>query len=304
MNRVHKVKQEDLRFLYLLDALYQERGVSRAADRLGLTQPAVSHGLNRMRLQFDDALFVRSGAGMAPTPLGERLALAARRVLELVQSEIWEGESFSPTQSDRVFTVGMTDMGGTVILPKVVHALGEASATVRIRPVAVRPTEVNTLLEKGVIDLAWGYFGDLSEKLFQQTLFRRSFVGIIRRGDPAASTMDFNTFVQRAHVFASVTTFSNELLQRTVKARGRKLQVALEVPYLMAIPGIVAGTSYLATVPDEVAEIFLRIADIQTFVLPLPIPAISVQQYWHARYNDDAAHKWFRATVRSCFAKV
>lgn len=292
---------EDLNFLNLIDALYQERSVSRAAERLDLTQPAVSHALNRMRRRFGDELFVRSGAGMSPTPIGERIARGAHRALELIQADIWDGPTFNPAISDRTFVVGMTDMGGTVILPRVIKALFVDSPMLKIKPVAVRPAEVGDLLESGVIDLAWGFFGNLSDKLYQQTLFRRSLTGIIRKGKRGRKKMDYETFVSTPHVVASATTQTNDLLQQKVIEQGQRLRIAMEVPYLLAIPGIIAETEYIATVPDELAALFLRLAEIEVFELPLPIPDIAVKQYWHARYNGDAGHQWFRKMVQGCF---
>jgi DNA-binding transcriptional LysR family regulator len=291
---------EDLNFLYLIDALYREGSVSRAAERLALTQPAVSHGLSRMRQKFGDELFVRSGAGMSPTPMGERIALGARRALEVIQADIWDGSSFNPAKSDRTFAVGMTDMGGTVILPRVIKVLSAEAPFIRLKPVAVRPAEVSELLESGVIDAAWGYFGSLSEKLYQQTLFRRSLIGIIRKGEGKTRKMTFEKFVSMQHVFASATSQTNDLLQQKIKEQGHTLHVALEVPYLLAIPGIVAGSDYIATVPNELAELFLRLAEIEMFALPLSIPAIAVKQYWHARVNGDTGHQWFRTLVQTC----
>ncbi|WP_229503626.1 LysR family transcriptional regulator [Massilia putida] len=302
MNTLHAMNYDDLNFLYLIDALYRERSVSRAALRLDLTQPAVSHGLARMRAKFGDELFVRSGAGMAPTPVGERIALGARRVLDLIQSDIWDGPTFHPATSTRTFAVGMTDMGGTVILPRVISALAVQAPGVTIKPVAVRPREVSEQLESGAIDAAWGYFGNLGDALYQQTLFRRALTGIVGKQRREAGPIDFDAFVQARHVMATATTQTNALLEQKVKERGATLRVALEVPYLLAIPGIVAGSDYLATVPAELADLFLRLAEIEVFELPLAIPAIAVKQYWHARYHVDAGNQWFRSVVKGIFA--
>lgn len=294
----------DLNFLYLVDALYRERSVSRAALRLNLTQSAVSHGLNRLRAKFDDSLFVRTAAGMAPTPLGERIALGARRALELIQMEILDEPQFEPLRARHTFVVGMTDMGGTVILPRVVQALSVRAPQMRIVPVALRPHEVNEMMQSGAVDMAWGFFGHLSPALYQQTLFRRPLIGIRRKTRDGAQEvgMDFEAFVNRPHVFATATSVTNELLMQKVKERGATLQVALECPYILAVPAIIASSDYLATVPDQLASLFLRLADIETFSLPLEIPDVIVKQHWHARNNDDVAHRWMRSFVAECFA--
>ena len=304
MHGIHIMNYDDLNFLHLIDALYRERSVSRAAIRLDLTQPAVSHALARMRVKFGDELFVRSGSGMTPTPAGERISQGARRVLELIQVDIWNGPTFNPLTSERNFAVGMTDMGGTAILPRVISAIAEQAPSVTIKPVAVRPSEVSEMLEAGTIDLAWGFFGNLSDKLYQQTLFRRSLTGIVRRGSQKNQPIDFNRFVSSRHVLASATSQMNEMLQQKVREGGASMKVALEVPYLLAIPGIIAGSDYLATVPNELAELFLRIADIEVFALPMLVPDIAVKQYWHARFNTDAGNQWFRTLIKSTFSET
>jgi len=296
----------DLNFLYLIDALYQERSVSRAAERLGLTQSAASHSLNRLRERFGDPLFVRSGVHMLPTPEAERLAQAARRALALIQSDIWQAQPFEPAHSRRTFTVGMTVMGGTVALPRVLKALSLLAPQVRIAPVAVQPEEVSTLLENGTLDLAWGYFGKLNTTLYQQALYRRQLTGIWRKRRHAKDPrkMDFDAFVQARHVLTSATQLTNERLHQQVRARGHRLKVAMTCPYLMAVPAIVASSDWIATVPQELAQLFMRLEAITTFTLPLTVPDLVVKQYWHARQHADAGHKWLREQVFSTLSGV
>lgn len=289
----------DLNFLYLVDALYREGSVSAAARRLDLTQPAASHALNRLRARFGDPLFVRSGAGMTPTPTGERMARGAARALALIQSDVLEEPRFDPSQSERRFTVGMTDMGGTAILPRVMQMLERQAPGIAVQPKVAASSEIGQMLESGAIDVAWGYFGRLGPGLYQQSLFRRALIGI-RRKSGRKSAMTLKTFVNTPHVLANATEVTNELLRQRLKERGHSLKVALECPYILAVPAIVAGTDYIATVPDELAGLFQRLAEIETFQLPLPMPDITVKQHWHARWNDDAAHRWFRAKVSEC----
>jgi len=300
---------QDLNFLYLIDALYRERSVSRTAERLNLTQSAVSHSLNRLRERLNDPLFVRVGMHMAPTPEAERIAQAARRALSLIQTEIWHTQPFDPLTSTRSFTVGMTDMGGTVALPRVMKALSACAPQVRINPVAVQSGQVSALLENGTLDAAWGYFGKLSSTLYQQALYRRQLIGIRRKsgrkkghktrrkGNGPEHGVDFDAFVQAQHVLTSATQQTNELLRQQLRAHGHRLNVVMTCPWVLAVPAIVAGSDYIATVPQELAQLFMRLEAIDTFALPLNVPDLVVKQYWHARNHEDAGHKWFRALV-------
>lgn len=292
------MKQADLNFLYVVDALHGEGSVSRAADRLGLTQPAVSHALGRLRRTFGDELFVRSGAGMAATPLGERVAAGARRALDLIQREIWEPPSFAPATTRRRFRVSLSDMGGTVLLPRLVSSLAARAPHATIVPIQAKPEEIGKLLEDGGADLAIGYYASLGIKHYQRPLFRRSMVGIARAGSPVLrAKMTLARFVEARHVVATGLAVNNAVLEKELRRRGKTLDVALEVPYLLAVPGIVADSDLLATVPVELAALFAKVAAIATFPLPIRLPDLTVRQYWHARHHHDSGHRWFRGLV-------
>jgi Transcriptional regulator len=175
------MQSPDLNFLYVLQALAEERSVSRAAERLGLTQPAVSHALGKLRTLFEDDLFVRAGPVMAPTPVGERLIEGVTNVLALVQQEIWSAKSFDAATTTRTFSVCLSDMGVIVLLPRLLAALRERAPLATLKPIQVASLELASALQDGALDLAIGYLGKLGENLHQQPLFRRSLVGIIER---------------------------------------------------------------------------------------------------------------------------
>jgi DNA-binding transcriptional LysR family regulator len=278
--------------------LQGEGSVSRAADRLGLTQPAVSHALSRLRRTFGDDLFVRSGAGMAATPVGERVAGGAGRALDIIRREIWEPPSFDHETTRRRFRVSLSDMGGTVLLPRLVAALAVQAPHATIVPIQAKPEEIGKLLEDGAADLAIGFYASLGLKLYQRPLFRRSMVGIARAGSAAIRTrMTLTRFVGSRHVIATGLAVNNEVLRKELRRRGKVLDVALEVPYLLAVPGIVADSDLLAAVPAELAALFAKVAAIEAFPLPIRLPDLTVRQYWHARYHHDAGHRWFRGLV-------
>ncbi|CAM5216681.1 DNA-binding transcriptional LysR family regulator OS=Castellaniella defragrans OX=75697 GN=HNR28_003415 PE=3 SV=1 [Castellaniella defragrans] len=186
-------------------------------------------------------------------------------------------------------------MGGTVALPRVLKALAGQASGIRIEPVAVGPAAVGGQVERGELDLAWGDFGDLGASLYQQTLYRRPLIGIWRKG--RGTVIDHEQFMSALHVVASVTSRANELLGALFKKRGHELRTGLVCPYVLAIPAIVAHSDYVAVVPKELARLFARVAEIETFSLPLKIPDLVIKQHWHARYHDDPAHRWFRSFV-------
>lgn len=292
------MKTPDLNFLYILHALYEQRSVSRAGDALGLTQPAVSHALGRLRETFRDDLFVRAGSAMAPTPVGERIALASGRVLAMIPQEIWESQTFDPASTSRTFTVCMSDMGVFALLPRLLSALSQEAPHATLKPIQLPSVQLAAALEDGQIDLAIGYLGKLGQNLFQQTLFHRQLVGIIRASNaPEAEQMTLRQFIDSKHVVADTLALTNKLLEKQLRQHGTRLKVGVHVPYLLGVPSVVATSDFIAAVPSELAELFSRFADIRAFKLPVNIPHLTVKQFWHARHQSDAGHRWLRGLI-------
>ncbi|AMV48401.1 LysR family transcriptional regulator [Paraburkholderia caribensis] len=288
----------DLNFLYVLQALDEERSVSRAADRLGLTQPAVSHALGKLRTLFQDDLFVRAGSVMAPTPVGERLIAGAAHVLAVVQEEIWSATSFDAATTTRAFSVCLSDMGVIVLLPRLLAALRAHAPNAMLRPIQLPSLELASALQDGALDLAIGYLGKMGQDLHQQPLFRRSLVGIVKGGATRKKVrMTLDEFVERKHVVSGTLALTNQLLEKELRRRGATLKVGIDVPYLLAVPSLVATSDFIAAVPDELADLFARLAHVDVFALPITLPDLTVQQFWHARHHNDAGHRWFRRLV-------
>ncbi|MFP3557527.1 LysR family transcriptional regulator [Paraburkholderia sp. SIMBA_049] len=292
--------QPDLNALYVIEALSLERSVSRAADRLGLTQPAVSHALARLRESFQDDLFVRAGAVMAPTPVGEKVIDGVQRALAVIRQDIWQAKSFDAATTTRTFSVCLSDMGVIVLLPRLLAALHAQAPNATLRPIQVPSVELASALQDGEVDLAIGYLGRLGENLHQQSLFRRSLVGIIAgSGTRKTVKMSLERFVASRHVVSATLAITNQLLEKELRRQGMKLRIGVDVPYLLAVPGLVANSDYIAVVPEELAALFSRLAAVDVFTLPIPLEDLTVQQFWHARYHNDAGHRWFRALVAS-----
>ncbi len=288
----------DLNFLYVIQALSEERSVSRAADRLGLTQPAVSHALARMRVLFQDDLFVRAGLLMAPTPVGSRLADGAALVLAAVQKEVWSARAFDYATTTRTFSVCLSDMGVIVLLPKLLAALRERAPLAALKPIQVPSLELAAALQEGQIDLAIGYLGKLGNNLHQQPLFRRSLVGIMKGGKTRKRvSMTLDEFIEKKHVVAGTLAITNQLLEKELRRLGARLKVGVDVPYLLAVPSLVATSDFVAAVPDELADLFSRLANLNVFRLPITLPDLTVQQFWHERFHNDSGHRWFRTLV-------
>lgn len=292
------MQSPDLNFMYVLQALAEERSVSRAADRLGLTQPAVSHALGKLRTLFQDDLFVRAGSVMAPTPVGERLVEGVRHVLAVVHEEIWSAKAFDATTTNRDFSVCLSDMGVIVLLPRLLAELRKRAPHATLKPIQLPSLELASALQDGAVDLAIGYLGKLGDNLYQQPLFRRSLVGIVKGGATRKKVrMSLADFIEQKHVVAGTLALTNQMLEKELRRHGARLKVGIDVPYLLAVPSLVATSDFIAAVPDELADLFSRLANVDVFPLPIALPDLTVQQFWHARHHNDAGHRWFRGVV-------
>ena len=180
------IERIDLNLLQTFHAVHGARNVSRAAEQLGVSQPTVSHGLRRLRLLYDDPLFVRTQAGMVPTAKADRLAKAVEHALHILDVAIDEAGHFDPAQSGRTFRLHMSDIGETVFLPPLMDALARRAPAVRLDVFQLDDKDIQPALETGRIDLALGYLPVLGDAVQRQFLLHEKYVVVIRAGHPLA----------------------------------------------------------------------------------------------------------------------
>lgn len=295
----------DLNLLAVAVALQDEGGVSRAALKLGLSQPAVSGALARLRRHFDDPLFVRVAAGMAPTPRGASLVERARELLRQVDEELLAPARFNPTTEQRPFTFAMSDVGEMVFLPRLLERLGREAPGAMLRSVSLRPLALAEALEAGEVDLAIGYFPDLKRRsgLFQQRLMQHRFTGLLRHDHPLqGARLSQAEFLGLQHVVVQSEGRSQEIFERFLKARGLSRRVALTTPHFLAVPRLVAGSDLAAVVPHALARVHgVAAHGLRTVRLPFDTPPIELNQHWHRKVHKDARHAWLRALVSALF---
>lgn len=291
------VRSVDLNLLVVLDALARHRSVSRAAESIGLSQPATSAALARLRRLFDDPLYLRIGARMAPTPRAGALEPAVRRVIESIDAEILRPAPFDPLASDRTFTVLTPDIGEVAFLPGVLRRLREHRATVRLRAMSMPPKAAAEALESGAADLAVGFFPDLQKAgYFRQGLFRTSYVCIAcARNASIGRRPGVERYLAARHVVVRPDGREHSF-DRFLDAAGHRRQVALELSHYLSLLAILPGTDLLATVPEDIATVAERHVALRRVPLPFRAPVIHVQLFWHRRMQHDAGHRWLRAT--------
>jgi DNA-binding transcriptional LysR family regulator len=289
------IRSVDLNLLVIFDAMARHRSVIRTAEAVGLSQPATSAALARLRGMFDDALFVRAGSEMKPTPKALELAPAVHRVVEAISTDILQQAAFEPAKAERTFTILTPDIGEMAFIPGVLQRLRQDAPHVRLHAVSMRRKAAAEALESGQAELAVGFFPDLQKAgFFQQGLFKTSYTCITCVGNQQAGPrMTMKQFLAARHVVVRPEG-REHTFDKLLEEKGHHRQVMLELSHFMSLLAIMPGSDLIATVPDDIATAVGRYIPLKTIELPLRVPMIDVQQFWHRRMQHDPANKWLR----------
>jgi len=294
----------DLNLIPYLVAIEETRNVSRAAERLGVSQPRVSTALARLREYFNDPLFVRTSRGMEPTPRTIALVPAAREALARIERGLLDRQHFDPSASTETFSIALSDVGEIVFLPRLLQAFAKHAPHANLRSVSASHGGVERGLEAGEIDLAVGYFPDLrGNNFFQQRLFSHRFICLMRRDHPfAKEPLTLERFLSCGHAVVRAEGRSQEILENYLDRERVRRRAVLETPHFMSLPFILSRTDLIATVPHAIG--FAYVAEHASITLaepPLALPRFDLKQHWHRKFHNDARTMWLRGVVASLF---
>jgi DNA-binding transcriptional LysR family regulator len=296
------ISRVDLNLLVVFAALCEHQSVTRAGAAIGLSQPAMSAALAKVRDLFDDPLFVRTGGGMKPTARAEALAEPVRRVLESVRSEVLQETRFDPRTTARTFTLIMPDIGEIAFLPRLLARLRTEAPKAAVRTLAMPPPAIEHALESGAADLAVGLFPDLTKAgFYQQRLFRNSFVCVAAANHPElAEPLTLRRYLDASHAVVSPEGRTHDLFDRELQKLGYVRRVRLEIPHYLSLPEIISASDLIATVPRDIGLMFARHAKLRLLEPPVKV-VFDVKQYWHERAHKDPVNVWLRQHVHVLF---
>jgi DNA-binding transcriptional LysR family regulator len=290
----------DERLLRLFDVLYATRSVSRAAAALGQAQPTVSIWLGRLREELKDPLFVRTPAGMAPTPRADELIGTVRAAMELLRRLSDGPPAYDPAKDDRRFRICMTDASHVTLLPQLLTVLRDRAPKARLEALPIS-SATGLLLESGEADLALGRIETLESGFYQQTLYAQDWVCLVGPAHGRSHRkLTTNDYERAAHVSIAGGTGS-DLLSATLTQLGIERRVVLELPGFLGLGAIVAETDLIATLPRHTSETLARTYAIRVLPCPLEVPSFLIKQHWHARYHHDPGNRWLRSLCAELF---
>ena len=294
----------DLNLLPIAIALYDELSVSRAAQALGMSQPAVSMALRKLRAAYHDPLFLRAANGVAPTPRAHVLVRTARPLVNELRQRLLAEETFDPGFSDRSFTFALSDVGEMVFLPRLLERLRAQAPNAAIRSVSMPPLQIAAGLENGEIDLAIGYFPDLTRSsFFQQRLFTHAFACLLRASHPRrARQLSLGDFLAMEHAVVRAEGRSQEIFERFLDRKKIHRKIVLYTPHFLSLPMIIARSDLVTTVPHAIGVYFSRLSgDLALARPPFDIAGFDLKQHWHRKYHSDSRNQWLRKQVALLF---
>lgn len=309
------IARTDLNLLRVFDALVQDGNLTRAGFRLGLSQPAMSHALAKLRKLTGDNLFVRVPSGMRPTEHALRIAPSVREGLQLLQAALQSDAPFDPKVTERTFQVLLSDIGELVYLPRLMGRLSAIAPAVSIRVLNMPREAYAGVFLAGEADLAIGFLPSLGAGFYQQRLFTDNYICLVREGHPRirGKRISQAQFASEPHVIiepggsryvtAAHHNSTATLIEQSLAHQGVKRPVALRVPHFMVVPDVVQSTDLIAILPSYVIKHSQLRQGLRMLPLPFDIPGFEVKQFWHERSHQDPGNRWLRSVIAEMFRR-
>lgn len=296
------LRRLDLNLLVSLDVLLEARNVTRAAEQLGLSQPAASRALARLRQTFGDPLLVEARGGYLLSSRAEALQPQLRRVLSEIGALVGPG-SFEPATAEGEVRLVMPDLLAATFAPRIVTRIAAEAPCLRLEIVPPGPALFEEL-ETGEADAAVGVIDDAPPGFLRRGLYRDGFLTLLRAGHPAAGSLTLDTYVALRHIAISVTGVGPAPVDVALRGIGRTRTVAARVPSFLAAVEMVAASDLVVTLPETFARQVAAGGRFVAVIPPLDLPGFTMSLAWHARFRTDPRHGWLRGVAVAAAAEM
>jgi DNA-binding transcriptional LysR family regulator len=300
MSIIHRMNTDGFELLRAFCVLMSERNVSRAAERLNLSQPAMSHALARLRKLFQDPLLSRSRGGMTATERAVAIEPHIKAILREFDAVVAAPEKFDPRKASRTFVLTATEYSEFVLLPALMARIRAEAPGIRIEIRAPDQNRMLDWLEAGEVDLRIAWVRDPIGSLRSRTLFQDSLVCIAREHHPkVGDSLTLSQFLSLPHVRPQVIgrATTAQVIDEAVAARGGKIWIGLALQNYLTIPQIVATSDFIATLPRRLVDALAPRLPIKLLEPPFRVPKMRYAAFWHDRSHTDAGHQWLRRVI-------
>ncbi len=292
--------QFDMNLLVIFDMIYTERHLTRAGEKLRLSQPAMSQALGRLRDMFEDPLFVRAGKQMTPTARAKLIAPQIKQVLHLAEQTLMDRGDFDPQTSTRTFTIAMSDYTELVLLPKLFRRLQKVAPQVRIKCKHLHDRDYQSAMDQNFADLMLGCVLDFGANVYQQSLFKDHEVVVVNADSQIVNqTLSPEAFVALKHCQFRLIETENREIDVELEKVGLQREVVLEVQHELVLPLVLRDNDIVVNLPKRMAQVYAEFLPLAILPLPLETPFFEIKQHWHERDHEDPAHQWFRSEVKA-----
>jgi DNA-binding transcriptional LysR family regulator len=296
----------DLNLLRVFDEVMAERNLTRAADSLALTQPAVSQSLKRLREALGDELFIRTAHGVRPTPYAEGIWPPIRDAMEALQSSLAPAQ-FDPLAANNNFRLAMADATAATLVANIVRETERLAPSVSFRIFPLNTRDPRKLLDEGEIDLAVGYFPNaviaLSDAIRHQRLYEGEYIVVMRRGHPLEGLeLTLERFCSAHHLLVSFSGRPFGFIDEALAGIGCKRHITMTVNQFFTAGQVVSQSDLLTVLPRHFLEATGLAHDLTVRSLPFSVGAVHVEMLWHRRHHRESAHQWLRQLVERAAA--
>lgn len=297
----------DLNLLKVLDALIEERSVTRAGERLGRTQPAVSNALARLRTLTGDRLLVRSPGGLALTPRAEAMREPLKEFMRLAETCLGDNGGFEPRTASGILTVAMPNRLALPVLPRLARGLAAEAPGLSLQVVTADREPALALLTDGVAEIAIGWHQTPPPHCPTEALFEDRFVCLLRKGHLLAEAMDapdLERLLGYPHVLVSAIGRRRAIFDEMLAERGLERKVAVALSNYAAVPFLLEASDMVGVFLERSAAFYRDRFSLETRPLPIDLPPIATSMAWHRRNEEDARNRWVRQLIRANFGRA
>jgi len=292
------LNQIDLNLFTIFDVIYTERNLTKAGKVLGITQPAVSNALSRLRTTFNDNLFTRTAHGMMPTPIAQNVIVEVRQALNLLRTSLQEGQSFEVASASKTFNIGMRDISEVVFLPKLLPQLKQEAPNIHINSSYVYPNELVHSLGNGYLDLAIESSISAPQNVHYTQIQELSFACIARKNHPVFDgNITLEQYCDAEHIHVTNGKEDTTYLDSALAQQNISRNVIFTGYSHLVTSVLVLESDAIMTIPEVLANTYANYLDLQVIELPIRVSPLLTYMYWHENVQDDPANIWLREKI-------
>lgn len=289
-----QLRQMDLNLFVVFDAIYREKHLTRAAEQLAISQPGLSNALNRLRVRFDDPLFVRTGRTMAPTPVAEGMIGPVRQALRHLDGCMTGTGNFDPAHAEKTFVISMPALDSVAILPRLMKRLGQIAPGIRLKCLRIPRNRLIRQMADGLVDLATEVDQLAGPPLMQAPLMQVRYLAAMRADHPdAGKKLTLDRYLAMRHITVSHRQNGASHVEIALNRLGRRQNSVLRLPSYHEAFEVIRSTDMMLAVPDGLAAG----RDLAFHPLPFPVAPLPMALYWHSRVDADPANRWMRELI-------